>query len=210
MRNSLFLLQTFAFEMSTIQFYSRFFFSLFFLFSLTFLNAEQDFEAITAIILINGSAELVDVNNHGEILKRHVAIPDYFTSGRSHKRSLGNGMKMIEQYGSVESNFLPESSNLPTKCLQSFMVSITEKVKQEKICSNQLPINLMDSEINSYSYNHSLPYANKPFTLQEGLKMRKKISPSKIMSSESIESYVLFELKYYSTIKKEPLRHRIV
>ena len=39
----------------------------------------------TTIILINGQAALVDLNPKGEILKRYIAVPDYFTSYRSHE-----------------------------------------------------------------------------------------------------------------------------
>ena len=45
-------------------------------------------ELITEIILINRQAELVEMDQDGEIVRRHIAIPDYFTSGKSHRRNL--------------------------------------------------------------------------------------------------------------------------
>lgn len=77
-------------------------------------------EVITTIILINRQAELVDVDTEGEILKRHVAIPDYFSSGRSHKSSLKKSLSLIKDYGSVDYT-LPGSSDLSQEVLQEFM-----------------------------------------------------------------------------------------
>ena len=77
-------------------------------------------EVITTIILINRQAELVDVDTEGESLKRHVAIPDYFSSGRSHKSSLKKSLNLIKDYGSVDYT-LPGSSDLSQDALQEFM-----------------------------------------------------------------------------------------
>ena len=93
-----------------------------------FSSAEKD--VITAIILINRQAELVDMDEEGEILKRHVAIPDYFTSGRSHQSSLRQSLRRIKDYGNVESFILPGSSKLPAVCLQSLMTSLKKKPSQ--------------------------------------------------------------------------------
>jgi len=87
--------------------------------SVLFGNAEE--EIITAIILINSQAELVDMDQEGEILRRHLAIPDYFSSGRSHKNSLRRSLNQIKDYGFIEDYSIPGSSDLPAICLQSSM-----------------------------------------------------------------------------------------
>ncbi len=83
--------------------------------------ASSDEEFITTIILINRQAELVDIDSSGEILKRHVAIPDYFSSGRSHRSSLRKSLQLIKDYGLFNDHSLPGGSDLPAICLQSFM-----------------------------------------------------------------------------------------
>lgn len=47
-------------------------------------QAHAEEELITTIILINGQAELVDVNKSGDVLKRIIAVPEYFKTSRSH------------------------------------------------------------------------------------------------------------------------------
>ncbi len=113
------------------------------------LYGGSDSEIITAIILINRQAELVDMDDEGEIIHRHVAIPDYFSSGRSHQSSLRKSLSLIKDYGSIEKNFfLPGGSKLPAVCLQSYMLSFknerieeqilySKTVKQEIDCRNK-------------------------------------------------------------------------
>lgn len=108
--------------------------------SLTTLSgaSTEDSEIITTIILINRQAELVDVNTEGEVLKRHLAVPDYFSSGRSHNRSLRKSLSLLKSYGQHETidaspNYmLPNSSKLPGKCLQSFMRGMSEAITANK------------------------------------------------------------------------------
>ena len=76
------------------------------------LLASSEAELITTIILIDRQAELVDVSLDGEVMKRHVSVPDYFTSGRSHQSSLKNSLKMLKDYGSNDRHMLPKSSSL--------------------------------------------------------------------------------------------------
>ena len=86
------------------------------------LQAEEDF--ITEIILINGLAELVDVNPDGEVLKRYLAIPDYFTNGRSHKRTLRESLAKTKLFGlsSEEEEYIETMVFIgPTECRQSLM-----------------------------------------------------------------------------------------
>lgn len=97
-------------------------------------SSTEDSEIITTIILINRQAELVDVNSDGEVLKRHLAVPDYFSSGRSHNRSLKKSLSLLKTYGAVEetpNHFLPNSSKLPGSCLQSFMKDMVQEVHNE-------------------------------------------------------------------------------
>ena len=90
----------------------------------SFLQAEED--VITTIILINREAELVDLNEDGEILKRHVSIPDYFSSGRSHNSSLRKSLNSLKDYGSVNYH-IPGSSSLPAEDLQQSMIRLTDE-----------------------------------------------------------------------------------
>ena len=101
------------------------------------LLASSEAELITTIILIDRQAELVDVSLDGEVMKRHVSVPDYFTSGRSHQSSLKNSLKMLKDYGSNDRHMLPKSSSLCSQTLQSYL--LTELSKQS-ICSVQSKI----------------------------------------------------------------------
>ena len=98
------------------------------------LFASSDAEVITTIILINRQAELVDVSSDGEILKRHVAVPDYFTSGRSHSNSLKRSLNLIKDYGSID-YMLPESSSLCSQTLQSY---ILKEAKSRLTCKHAI------------------------------------------------------------------------
>ncbi len=89
--------------------------------SLLFASSES--EVITTIILIDRQAELVDVSAEGEVLKRHVAVPDYFTSGRSHTNSLKRGLDLIKDYGMIDNHVLPQSSRVCNHSLQSYLLS---------------------------------------------------------------------------------------
>ena len=98
-------------------------------------SSTEDSEIITTIILINRQAELVDVNSDGEVLKRHLAVPDYFSSGRSHNRSLKKSLSLLKSYGAVEeapNHFLPNSSQLPGACLQRFMKDLIQEASYEE------------------------------------------------------------------------------
>lgn len=217
MRFSLLSKRTFFTKMNSRRIFSCITFCFFFFLSLINLSAEENFESITAIILINGSAELVDVNAQGEVLKRHISIPDYFTSGRSHEGSLGKGMKMIDQYGSVNQHMLPGSSNLPSKCLQSYMSAISKKQKQQKLCSNLEQL-VSDRAQENLLAESSFARIYMPNSGKDRLRTRKEksfihsdlLKYSEVNSSETLEAYVLLKLKFYSAKSKEPLRHRIV
>ena len=212
---------TFALIMSTIKTFNRLYLSIFFCFVSFMMCAETDFETITAIILINGNAELVDVNIEGDILKRHLSIPDYFTSGRSHKRSLGMSMKMIKQYGSVDTHLLPNSSKLPAKCLQSFMIAMSEKIETDCFIQNTPHFYYATSSDLSVSYTHVNFGHNKGY--REGRRPRQRMMKQPISfysdldyiyfknkSSDSAVIHVSKALKFFSAKSKEPLRRRIV
>lgn len=112
--------------------------SVYFLALGSILFASSDSEVITTIILINRQAELVDVSLDGEVMKRHVAVPDYFSSGRSHQSSLKNSLNLLKDYGSVD-HILPGSSNLSGTTLQSYI--LTESSKRSICISNSKLIN---------------------------------------------------------------------
>lgn len=85
-------------------------------------NAKE--EVITEIILINGLAELVDLSSDGQVLQRHLSIPDYFSSGRSHKRTLRESLAKTKLFGTV-SDIEPYIETIvfkaPQECRQSLM-----------------------------------------------------------------------------------------
>jgi len=100
----------------------------------------NDSEIITTIILINRQAELVDLDEEGEVLKRHIAIPDYFTSGRSHSRSLKNSIERSKGYGhfiSPKTHFISGSSDLLSEDLQSFLVDCIKSVHLSKVSNTR-------------------------------------------------------------------------
>ena len=98
---------------------------LIFLFTLSvnisFASDSEEF--ITTIILINQQAELVDVTEDGAVLKRHMRIPDYFSSNRSHESTLMHNMKKIDGLSSVDNFEIPGDSHLPSECLQAMLAT---------------------------------------------------------------------------------------
>ena len=58
------------------------------------VKAEEEF--ITTIILINGEAELADITKSGEVLKRIIAVPEYFHSRSSHNRLVKRSKEKAE------------------------------------------------------------------------------------------------------------------
>ena len=55
------------------------------MFFVTSLSSMSSDDIVTDIILINGYAVLVDIDNKGEVLKKHLDIPNYFRSSRTHE-----------------------------------------------------------------------------------------------------------------------------
>jgi len=116
-------------------------------------------EVITTIILIDREAELVDLSSDGEVLKRYVSVPDYFSSGRSHKSSLKKSLQLVKDYGYEEDYNLPGSSTKEAKELQSFMAEAMPKrtcsttqstlilqktIYQQRDTQNLSQVNLLD------------------------------------------------------------------
>lgn len=116
--------------------------SLVLLTTFTSLHADVESDVITTIILIDRQAELVDVDQFGEVLRRHVAVPDYFSSGRSHRSSLRQSLKMVKDYGSLKEDFsIPGDSDLSDDLLQSFLtqsfVEVNESMENtQKVCES--------------------------------------------------------------------------
>lgn len=112
------------------------------------LAAEDDI--VTDIILINGQAELADFTKDGEVIARHSAIPDYFTSGRSHQRSLKQSLQLLKALGSVEIEETPKFYHAPVVCRQSLMAIASEQlnsnpvVAESVVNSSTVPVMLME------------------------------------------------------------------
>jgi hypothetical protein len=87
-------------------------------------NLRANEEVITEIILINGFAELVDINPNGDVLQRYLSIPDYFSSGRSHKRTLRESLAKAKLFGnsSEEESYIETMGyKAPRECRQALM-----------------------------------------------------------------------------------------
>ncbi len=113
-------------DMTQISFRRRYFSSQLFLLFLLFWGLNQTRAksgVITDIILINSVAELVDLSPDGEILQRYVTIPDYFTSGKSHKRNLRESLAKLKLYGyqDKEQNLNQPVYSAPITCRQALM-----------------------------------------------------------------------------------------
>jgi len=123
-----------------------------------FASAES--EVIQTIILINREAELVDLSADGEVLKRYVAIPDYFSSGRSHQRSLKKSLELLKDYGFEENHTLPGSSDLAAADLQHYMVDKLGKRPCETsaplINTGDLTLSLIDDQAQDQSNIYGL------------------------------------------------------
>lgn len=133
----------------------------FFFLSANFLAlASAESEVITTIILINREAELVDLDEQGEVLKRYVAIPDYFSSGRSHNSSLRKSLAQLKDYGYEKDFSIPGSSDLAAEDLQSYMMKPRKKTCQTISCL--LPFTSPDSikESKRYPFDQTIIVAS--------------------------------------------------
>ncbi len=119
-----------------------------FMFSALSVFASNNEDVLTDIILINGEAVLVDLDNKGEVLKKHIDIPEYFRSSRSHEslrrsslikaKSLSENHKIFDlnHFLSVESEIcnmergvddLEISFNLDTQLSKDFVLVQTSE-----------------------------------------------------------------------------------
>jgi len=114
----------------SIRYISVLFFSTLILLPFDILSAEGDI--VRDIILINGIAELVDVTKDGDVVQRHVVIEDYFSSGRSHKRSLRQSLDKLKVFGDLEleDDQDPIVYNSPIECRQSLMIDNSKSTFQ--------------------------------------------------------------------------------
>ncbi len=64
-----------------------------------FLRASN--ETLTDIILINGNAELVEMDKKGDIIHRLLAVPNYFDSPQSHNSLKKKSMAQVQTVGDI-------------------------------------------------------------------------------------------------------------
>ena len=126
--------------------------------------AAEDSDVFTNIILINGQAELVDFNEDGQVLTRHISIPDYFSSGRSHKRSLRQSMKSLKVYGSHTPKLKRDFYHSSRICRQSLM-AVSDKVDADSVNSksqwNPIETSRLDADLSIFN-SLSIQLANPP------------------------------------------------
>ena len=58
----------------------------------------------TTIILINSEAFLVDLDQTGEVMKKHIAVPDYFSSKYAHETQVRRSMAKVTGLSAVENH----------------------------------------------------------------------------------------------------------
>jgi len=132
--------------------------SVFFITFSSFLFASSDADALTTIILINRQAELVDVSPDGEVLKRHVSVPDYFSSGRSHQNSLRRSLKLLKDYGVID-HTLPGKSKLSGLSLQSYLIEMSSKERVICVSDTQNYLSFFyETEVDLKSNTVSISY----------------------------------------------------
>lgn len=172
-------------------------------------GAEEN-EIITTIILINRSAELVDINFEGEVVKRHAGVPDYFSSRKSHQTHLLNSLKQLSDAGDND-YFLPQSSTRPNSCLQAYMIAAASYQNCQYDIAPQLSTS--DKGIASSIDYITIDSEDQYYTQMYFIRPRKNSDLLKEMialSSEINSSNVLEALNESSMKYKEPLRRRIV
>ena len=109
-------------------------------------STQAEGEIVRDIILINGVAELVDLTPSGDIVERHVVIEDYFSSGRSHDRSLRHGLDKLNIFGNLETQ--KENRivyDTPVVCRQSLMAKDAIQSVEEISTQNFHPENIKHS-----------------------------------------------------------------
>lgn len=114
------------------------------------LQAYAAEDIVTDIILINGVAELADFTTDGEVVTRHAVVPDYFTSGKSHKRSLREMLNKMKVYGEVGAHDpqIREFYHAPQKCRQALLAVPQDNKNSEISWSNTYEV--IDSLIGDY------------------------------------------------------------
>jgi len=160
--------------------------------------AWADSEVITTIILINREAELVDLNSDGEVLKRYVAVPDYFSSGRSHTNSLKKSLQLLKDYGHVPDYNLPGSSDLSANDLQSYML---ENMKPRVCEQASLSLYISDKDIDSDDTNY--------LEISNSREIVALIASERIqISSKSMDPPSSFADVFYPSLDQETLKQQ--
>lgn len=113
--------------------------------------AEVDYQ--NTIILINGDAVLVKLGPKGEILKKYINVPDYFTSGRNHESLVQRAVSRVKELSAVHrvydtDHFMSQES-----------IAQAEKCKLNKTLSN-FEMQLDTNPLVESSIHHASPYVS--------------------------------------------------
>ena len=166
-------------------------------------------ESVTNIILINRQAELVEMNLEGEIIKRYLAIPDYFSSGKSHSRNLRESLNAIKDYGQIEPNyFLPFESSLPDECLQSTIAISNTTETEENIAKQHLDQFISEDIGEEFSTKYIKLYSKSTIGLTENLEnLFTNINNqeiNRISVDSGIQEKMYFQKQHYEVTKRFP------
>lgn len=109
------------------------------------VSAKEDSKVLTNIILINGEAYLVDMDERGEILKQHIYVADYFTSRQSHETLVRRSINRVQGIGSINdddsSEIASTAKTLSSQELNVFPEAIiTASRSKRKACNALLSI----------------------------------------------------------------------
>lgn len=102
---------------------------------LTFLSVipgeslASEAESLNTIILINGEAVLVKIDQKGEILKKYINVPEYFTSSRSHESLVQRALGKVKGLSSVHRVYDEDHHFMSTKALAQHS-NIIDKEKE--------------------------------------------------------------------------------
>ena len=128
----------------------------------------SDTDVLTTIILIDGEAELVDVGPGGEILKRYIAVPDYFSSPSSHSSIVRRSLNRYRNLSNVENSTANDIAQVTDKTEEE---NTSEQESQgETYCieSSELFVGYIDDcstfDLAKFKYQNESLSLNKPLS----------------------------------------------
>lgn len=130
----------------------------------------------TTIILINSEAFLVDLDQTGEVMKKHMAVPDYFSSKYAHETQVRRSMAKVKGLSSIENGeerrkiskrdqestnlvMCARKKNVDSKCLGQSTYHVSDDISTVNMGENDLSDLVFSDVGTNTTFNEDLTQA---------------------------------------------------